>query len=232
MMGLYYPAEVTLEMGPTCISPGSQYFEVDRLEWGTLGTGIDPPVSESEPHAAEWHEAVARDGRVMNGCDPAARDQVLDRTGAFWGREQKKLVVPAGAVVLIHFDILHRGSRQFFEKLGDPESPLPDGLEQPNRALKYRTMYKLQFFRTSAPTPAHDTAAEAAAEEAEAAAAFASSGASAGQQAIWRSTYRWLRGLDGVGEVEESVEALAVQLSEGETEPERVVSPLTTPPPA
>ena len=86
-------------------------------------------------------------------------------------------------------------------------------------------MYKLQFFRTSAPTPLHDTAAEAAAEEAEAAAAFASTGASAGQQAIWRSTYRWLRGLDGVGEVEESVEALAVQLSEGETEPERVVSP-------
>ena len=86
-------------------------------------------------------------------------------------------------------------------------------------------MYKLQFFRTSAPTPSHDTAAEAAAEEAEAAAAFASTGASAGQQAIWRSTYRWLRGLDGVGEVEESVEALAVQLSEGETEPERVVSP-------
>ena len=95
-MGLYYPAEVTLEMGPTCISPGSQYFEVDRLEWGTLGTGVDPPISESEPHAAEWHEAVARDGRVMNGCDPAARDQVLERTGAFWGREQKKLVVPAG----------------------------------------------------------------------------------------------------------------------------------------
>ena len=180
MMGLYYPAEVTLEMGPTCISPGSQYFEVDRLEWGTLGTGIDPPVSESEPHAAEWHEAVARDGRVMNGCDPAARDQVLDRTGAFWGREQKKLVVPAGAVVLIHFvraptlpvpvvilirpspampaqDILHRGSRQFFEKLGDPESPLPDGLEQPNRALKYRTSARpLSPFRCPRDLPTGD----------------------------------------------------------------------------
>ena len=156
MMGLYYPAEVTLEMGPTCISPGSQYFEVDRLEWGTLGTGIDPPVSESEPHAAEWHEAVARDGRVMNGCDPAARDQVLDRTGAFWGREQKKLVVPAASVVLIHFDILHRGSRQFFEKLGDPESPLPDGLEQPNRALKYRTSVRpLSLGRAVFPVVSH-----------------------------------------------------------------------------
>ena len=67
LMCMYYPTDTTLEMGPTCISPGSQYFEVDRLEWGTLGTGIDPPVSESDPHAAEWHEAVARDGRVMNG---------------------------------------------------------------------------------------------------------------------------------------------------------------------
>jgi len=58
------------------------------------------------------------------------------------------------SVVLIHFDILHRGSRQFFEKLGDPESPLPDGLEQPNRALKYRTSAR-PFARVFPPAVCH-----------------------------------------------------------------------------
>jgi hypothetical protein len=38
---------------------------------------------------------------------------------------------PTGSIVLIHFDILHRGSRQAFEKLGDPESPLPDDVIMP-----------------------------------------------------------------------------------------------------
>ena len=60
-------------------------------------------------------------------------------------------------MVLIHFDILHRGSRQFFEKLGDPESPLPDGLEQPNRALKYRTSARpLSPFRCPRDLPTGD----------------------------------------------------------------------------
>ena len=58
MMGLYYPGEVTLEMGPTCVVGGSQYYEVDRLEWGTLGTGIDPPTDERDPRMAGWKEAV------------------------------------------------------------------------------------------------------------------------------------------------------------------------------
>ena len=58
MMGLYYPGEVTLDMGPTCVVGGSQYYEVDRLAWNTLGTGMDPPVSETDPQIEAWKDAV------------------------------------------------------------------------------------------------------------------------------------------------------------------------------
>jgi hypothetical protein len=97
MMGLYYPGEVTLDMGPTCVVGGSQYFEVDRLAWNTLGTGTDPPLSDTDPHAAAWEEASSRNSRIMSGSDPDARNELLDRTASFFeGRPQTKLVVPAG----------------------------------------------------------------------------------------------------------------------------------------
>lgn len=51
MMGLYYPSEVTLDMGPTCVVGGSQYYEVDRLAWNTLGgtsfSSLSPPLHDS-----------------------------------------------------------------------------------------------------------------------------------------------------------------------------------------
>jgi hypothetical protein len=226
MMGLYYPGKVTLDMGPTCVVGGSQYYEVDRLAWRTLGTGADPPLSDADPHAAAWEEAVARDSRVMNGSDPDARNELLDRTASFFeaGRAHTKLVVPAGSVVLIHFDILHRGSRQAFEKLGDPESPLPDGIAMPDQDIPFRPMYKLQFMRTSNPAPANATEEEAAADEVEMRQAFAVSGASPGQQSIWRSNYRWLRGLPSQCSLVTGgqLQSLAAELNAGETEPIRV----------
>lgn len=61
---------------------------------------MDPPISDTDPRKAAWEEAVARDSRVMNGCDPDARNELLDRTAAFFeGREQTKLIVPAGSIV-------------------------------------------------------------------------------------------------------------------------------------
>ena len=177
-------------------------------------------------------DASGRDSRVMNGSDPDARDELLDRTASFFeGREQTKLVVPAGSIVLIHFDILHRGHRQAFEKLGDPESPLPDGIATPDKTIPFRPMFKLQFFRTSQPAPANETPEDAAADEADMAAAFVSteaiylqhslipgipltgcecfqeaSGASPGQQSIWRANYRWLRGLPSQAAADESIQ--------------------------
>ena len=95
-MGLYYPCEVKLDMGPTCIVPQSQYFEVDRLQWGALATCSDPPTSANAPTYQQWLKAVERSNMRMNGSDPAARDEVLERTGQFFGSQQKKLTVPAG----------------------------------------------------------------------------------------------------------------------------------------
>ena len=64
-----------------------------------------------------------------------------------------------------------------------------------DKSIPFRPMFKLQFFRTSNPAPANATEEEAAADEAEMREAFSETGASAGQQSIWRSNYRWLRGL-------------------------------------
>lgn len=47
MMGLYYPSDVTLDMGPTCVVGGSQYYEVDRLAWNTLGRTPTPFTTSS-----------------------------------------------------------------------------------------------------------------------------------------------------------------------------------------
>ena len=44
--------------------------------------------------------------------DAAERDAVLDKSGEFFGRSQRKVTVPAGAIALIHFDILHRAARR------------------------------------------------------------------------------------------------------------------------
>ena len=78
---------------------------------------------------------------------------------------------------------------------------------------------------------------EAAADEAEMTAAFAATGASPGQQSIWRSTYRWLRGLPSesaatsavtattattVDQRGEMLASLSAELTMGETEPVRV----------
>jgi hypothetical protein len=101
IMGLYYPGEVKLDMGPTCIVPQSQYFEVDRLQWGTLATGRDPPTSATAPAYQQWAEAVRTSNIRVNGSDPAARDEVLERTGEFFGSRQKKLTVPAGGCCML-----------------------------------------------------------------------------------------------------------------------------------
>ena len=145
MMGLYFANEVTVDMGPTCIVPESQYYEVDRLHWSTLGTHKEPPTLTTNPGRESWEAECSRVGQVMASADPAARDQMIERTGTFFGREQKKCTVPAGSMVFIHFDILHRGSRQAFEQAADL------AMKGPDTSVSFRPMYKLQFFRATSP---------------------------------------------------------------------------------
>ena len=66
MMGLYFANEVTVDMGPTCIVPESQYYEVDRLHWSTLGTHKEPPALTTDPGRESWEAECSRVGRVCS----------------------------------------------------------------------------------------------------------------------------------------------------------------------
>jgi hypothetical protein len=47
-MIMYYPAGSTLEMGPTCILPGGQYFSTDPDKWGQVAESMGAALGLSE----------------------------------------------------------------------------------------------------------------------------------------------------------------------------------------
>jgi hypothetical protein len=81
-------------------------------------------------------------------------------------------ILQSGTAVIMDYNIWHRGCRR-----------MPGGL--------WRAMFKLQFFRTSAPgpTPSWDHVASPTDI-----APFAHTGGSRAQQEIWSAMWRWLRG--------------------------------------
>ncbi len=102
LMVFYYPQAVDLTNGPTEIAAGTQYWTVDH-----------------EQPDGGWHPGDRLDRSVDDATladdDLAARDVALRRsldhglgvpgiTGEF-------LTVPAGSVVVAHYDLVHRGSR-------------------------------------------------------------------------------------------------------------------------
>jgi hypothetical protein len=104
----YYPQMVDSTNGPTEIVAGSQYWTVDHERPdGTWfpGDRIDRRV----------------DDRVMSGDDLDERDRcqrlALDRGLGVANPDRRFLHVPAGTVVIAHYDIVHRGSRV----AGNPE---------------------------------------------------------------------------------------------------------------
>ena len=125
-MLFYYPQAVTLASGPTEVLPGSQY-------WTT---------NFEKPDGA-WHRGDAVDKNLhvgeLNGAAPEARDRrlqaVVDSLG-IPGVQRRKLELPAGSVVLAHYDLMHRGSRT---------DPAFDGR---------RFMFKFYYLRTRDPHPA------------------------------------------------------------------------------
>lgn len=87
-MALYYPHDVTLEAGPTGIVPFSQYYEMPEQRKGI-----------GEAHSSD---------------DLGERDAAIDETvksldPAFEGMP---VCVPGGSVVLMAYDVYHRGSRR------------------------------------------------------------------------------------------------------------------------
>ena len=124
-MLFYYPQAVTVASGPTEVLPGSQYWT----------TNFEKPNGG-------WHRGDAVDkvsrADVLGGDDPEARERhlqgVVDSLGIA-GLRRRKIELPAGSVVLAHYDLMHRGSRT---------APTFDSR---------RFMYKFYYFRTRDPQP-------------------------------------------------------------------------------
>ena len=125
-MLFYYPQAVTLASGPTEVLPGTQYWTTDF-----------------EKADGTWHRGDAVDKSLrqadLANVDLAARDQrlqaVVDSLGIASVRRHK-IELPAGSVVLAHYDLMHRGSRA---------DAAFDGR---------RFMYKFYYLRSRDPRPA------------------------------------------------------------------------------
>ena len=83
-MCMYYPYDTTLEMGPTCVVPGSQYYEVDRLQWGTLFTDSEMPETNLHGEQDAWKADVAAASETLQGSNAEARTELTQKAGRFF----------------------------------------------------------------------------------------------------------------------------------------------------
>ncbi len=118
-MLFYYPQAVALDMGPTEILPGTQYWNVNRE-----GTGR----TEGEDR---FEGTLNQD--VVNGMNEVERERYFHKQVLEFDRNVKplRLQLPKGSLVLVHFDLFHRGTRS----VGDDA----------------RFMYKFWYVRTTEP---------------------------------------------------------------------------------
>ncbi len=103
-MVFYYPQDTTLELGPTEILPGSQYWNVDRL-----GTGNT---------RGEDRLGLDFEGKnVGSSADLELRDKHLTSQWRSLDPHTQpvKIEVSAGSLVLIHFDLFHRATRMSYD---------------------------------------------------------------------------------------------------------------------
>jgi hypothetical protein len=133
--------------------------------------------------AAGKDELGVRDG-VRGQAEKAAMDLMglsnehmseAERQATFggeFGEGKWKVLCKKGTAVVMDYNIWHRGCRR-----------MPGGL--------WRAMFKLQFFRATAPGPEPSWDHEASAD---AVAPFAQTGASQSQQETWTAMWRWLLG--------------------------------------
>ena len=112
-MAMYYPAEVTEDMGPTSVIPRTQYWTVDRRGFNQNEERLDPAMTP--PLDADgWRAANAEMGAHLSSDDLGVRDARLAAAVELMGpgvHERKCITVEPGTVAFIHFDIFHRGSR-------------------------------------------------------------------------------------------------------------------------
>ena len=113
LLCMYYPAAVTLEMGPTAIAPGSQYYALPA----------DGDGSARPPGQPIRHDRIDDPEGLMQGADLAARDRLLHATIGSLDPSIREvpMVVPAGSFCCFHYDIYHRRMRRH----PAPDSPVP-----------------------------------------------------------------------------------------------------------
>ena len=122
-MLFYYPQEVLEKSGPTEVLAGSQYWTVDfeqgESEW-RRGDRVDPSLDMED---LRQDNLESRDEKLAGSL------KTLNIKNLY----RERLTVPAGSVVLAHYDLFHRGTRKS-----------PDWDDR-------RFMYKFYFMRTQDP---------------------------------------------------------------------------------
>ena len=114
-MVFYYPQETTLELGPTYVVPGSQYWNVNHeIDDNTYGEDRLIPTDQDDKNSESYDLALANSTKT------------LDKT-----LRPFPILVPQGSVVIVHFDLFHRGSRR--------------------QSRQHRFMYKFWYVRTMEP---------------------------------------------------------------------------------
>lgn len=104
LLCMYYPADVTIDMGPTAIAPGSHYYSLP----GDGDGRARPPI---EPIR---HDQIDDPQRLMLGADLRARDQLLRKTieSLEPSLREVPMVVKGGSFCLFHYDSYHRRMRR------------------------------------------------------------------------------------------------------------------------
>ena len=202
---MYYPIETTVDLGPTTILPRTQYTSVDREGFHNseerLSPFMRPPPTGADPvnptevwQAAHSREAAYTAGQSLEEQDATRIAHAIELLGDATLAE-KKVVLPAGAVLICHIDLYHRASRK------SPDAP-------------WRPMFAVRSVsRVSDPplrlamTPDHKNAHDDDAQKAVTAAASASAdatapdefghivpGAPASHKAVWDTMLAYMRG--------------------------------------
>ncbi len=183
-MLFYYPQAVTDEMGPTEVLPGTQYWN------GSFEDGEGWHADDSLDRA--FNDEVSRAGD-LEFRDARLADSL--RVLPYHNVVRQRLTVPAGSVVIAHYDVVHRGTRQ---------APGWDGR---------RFMYKFYYLRTEEPrAPSWNSQSTQLPPATELAAA---------DELVVRQVWRWLCGV-AAPNAEQSVSLLVQRMSAGDAAERRV----------
>ena len=100
-MLFYYPQTVADEMGPTEVLPGTQYWS-GNFEDGECWHADDSLDRAFNDEVSRADDLAFRDVRLAESM----------RVLPYRNIARQRLTVPAGSVVIAHYDLVHRGTRQ------------------------------------------------------------------------------------------------------------------------